>query len=446
MGGGGAFGIDDLSIALLLGGLVLLLSVVAVRVSVRSGLPSLLLYLAIGLALGVGGLGIPFDNDLLTQVLGYTALVLILAEGGLTTSWPAIKPSVRPAALLSTVGVVVSIAVTGTATHLLLDLGWEQSFLVGAILSSTDAAAVFSVLRTVPLPRRITGMLEAESGFNDAPVVMMVLALSHAVASSGPTNWWEVAALAGVELVVGAAVGAALGWLGGRLLAYFADTSSALFSIAVMAVCVIAYAAATLLHTSGFIAVYLAGLVLGNMALPHRQAIKGFSAAVGWLAQIGLFVLLGLLATPSELLRWVGPAFFVGLVLLLVARPLSILVSLTPFRVAWRDRSSSAGRGCAAPCPSCSPPSRSPRVRPSWAGCSTWCSCSSSSSPWSRARPCPGWPVASACSMPTPPATSPSSSPRWTGSTRTSSPSRSARTRGSPVSRSSSCGCRAAPR
>ncbi|GMA20652.1 cation:proton antiporter [Arsenicicoccus piscis] len=150
MGGGGAFGIDDLSIALLLGGLVLLLSVVAVRVSVRSGLPSLLLYLAIGLALGVGGLGIPFDNDLLTQVLGYTALVLILAEGGLTTSWPAIKPSVRPAALLSTVGVVVSIAVTGTATHLLLDLGWEQSFLVGAILSSTDAAAVFSVLRTVP--------------------------------------------------------------------------------------------------------------------------------------------------------------------------------------------------------------------------------------------------------------------------------------------------------
>ena len=147
-----AFTVSDLDLALLVGTLVLLVSVATVRLSVRSGLPSLLLYLGIGVAIGEAGLGIRFDSAELTQVLGYSALVLILAEGGLTTSWDGIRRSVAPAALLSTLGVVVSVAVVGLAAHFVLDVSWTVALLVGAVLASTDAAAVFSVLRRVPLP------------------------------------------------------------------------------------------------------------------------------------------------------------------------------------------------------------------------------------------------------------------------------------------------------
>ena len=178
--------LGDLTLSLLIGSAVLLVAVAAVRVSVRSGLPSLLVFLAIGLSLGESGLGITFDSEELTQVLGYAALVLILAEGGLTTRFSSIRASVAPAAVLSTVGVVVSVAVVAVAVRFVLQLDWTVALLIGAILSSTDAAAVFSVLRKVPLPHRVTGVLEAESGINDAPVVLMVSALASAAAPGRP--------------------------------------------------------------------------------------------------------------------------------------------------------------------------------------------------------------------------------------------------------------------
>lgn len=335
----GAFTLTDLTPALLVGSLVLLVSVAAVRLSVKSGLPSLLLYLAIGLAIGESGLGIQFNSAELTQVLGYAALVLILAEGGLSTSWQGIRASVAPAAVLATVGVVISIAVVGVACRYLLDLPWVTALLVGAILSSTDAAAVFSVLRRVPLPRRITGLLEAESGFNDAPVVILVTALATASADPSHTAaWWVLGWHATVELAGGSLIGLAIGWLGGQFMRRVASGSSGLFSIGVMSLTVLAYACAAAVHTSGFIACYLAALVLGNMALPHRPAVRAFATSMGWFAQIGLFVLLGLLASPPDMGNQVGRAVVIGLVLLLVARPLSVLVSTTPFRMPWRDQ------------------------------------------------------------------------------------------------------------
>lgn len=334
-----AFTLHELTPALLIGSVVLLVSVAAVRLSVKSGLPSLLLYLAIGLLLGEAGLGIEFDSAELTQVLGYTALVFILAEGGISTRWDGIRAAVAPAAVLATVGVAVSVAVTGVAAHYLLHLSWTAALLVGAILSSTDAAAVFSVLRRVPLPRRLTGMLEAESGFNDAPVVLLVTALATQAAHPERADpWWLLVVQAAGELAGGAVLGIAVGWLGGRYLRRVATGSSGLFSIGIISLTVLAYGVAAAVHTSGFIACYLAALVLGNMALPHRPAVQGFATAVGWLAQIGLFVLLGLLASPSSMGDQVVPAIVIGLVLLLVARPVSVLVSMTPFRVAWRDQ------------------------------------------------------------------------------------------------------------
>jgi len=331
--------VDDVGLVALESAGVLLIAVVAVRLSVRSGLPSLLLYLGLGLLIGERGLGLRFDDAQLTGVLGYAALVVILAEGGLTTRWSTIRPSMLPAALLSTVGVCVSIAVTGTAAHLLLDLEWRTALLVAAVVTSTDAAAVFSVLRRLPLPSRLVGTLEAESGFNDAPVVIAVVTLTSGVLDpQGQPSWPVLAGTAVWELAVGAAVGLAVGRFGAAGLRRVALPSSGLYPISVMGLAVFAFGAADVLHGSGFLAVYLAALVLGNVRLPHGAAVRGFAEGLGWTAQIGLFVLLGLLADPARLPASVLDGVVLGLVLLLVARPLSVLLSVSWFRIPLREQ------------------------------------------------------------------------------------------------------------
>ena len=332
--------LSDLNLGLLIGASVLIVAIAAVRLSVRSGMPSLLIYLGLGVLIGEAGvLGIEFESHTLTQALGYAALVLILAEGGLTTRWSAIRSAIAPTIVLSTVGVMVSVAVIAALAHYVLGMPWLTAALVGAVLASTDAAAVFSVLRTVPLPRRITGMLEAESGFNDAPVVILVVAFAEmSVPGAEPMTWYALLGLAVAELAGGALIGLGVGWLGGQFMRRVAGGSSGLFSIGILALTVLAYALATIVHASGFIACYLAALVLGNLGLPHRAAVNGFATALGWLAQIGLFVLLGLLASPDRLLSQIVPALILGFALLLLARPLSVIVSTTPFGVPWRDQ------------------------------------------------------------------------------------------------------------
>ncbi|MDX3226173.1 potassium/proton antiporter [Streptomyces sp. ME19-01-6] len=327
--------VHHLNELLLICSLVLLVAVAAVRVSTRSGLPTLLIYLGLGVAIGQDGIGVVFEDAELTQVLGYAALVVILAEGGLGTKWREIKPALPLAAVLSTVGVAVSVGVTATAAHYLVGLDWRQALIIGAVVSSTDAAAVFSVLRKVPLPRRLTGALEAESGFNDAPVVILVVAFS---AQGAIDHWYVLLGEIALELAIGAVVGLAIGWLGAYGLRHVALPASGLYPIAVMAIAVIAYAGGALAHGSGFLAVYLASLILGNAKLPHWPATRGFAEGLGWIAQIGMFVLLGLLVTPHELGDDVWPAIGVGMALTMVARPVSVLVSTAPFRVPWREK------------------------------------------------------------------------------------------------------------
>ncbi|MFF0015971.1 potassium/proton antiporter [Streptomyces sp. NPDC005374] len=328
--------VHHLNQLLLVCSLVLLVAVAAVRISSRSGLPSLLVYLGIGIAMGQDGIGdIHFDNAELTQVIGYAALVVILAEGGLGTKWKEIEPVLPAATALALAGVAVSVGVTATAAHYLIGLEWRQALIIGAVVSSTDAAAVFSVLRKIPLPTRVTGTLEAESGFNDAPVVILVVAFSQA----GPVDHWY--ALIGeitLELAIGAAIGIAVGWLGSWGLRHVALPASGLYPIAVMAIAVTAYAAGSLAHGSGFLAVYLASMAMGNAKLPHWPATRGFADGLGWIAQIGMFVLLGLLVTPHELGDDVLPGLVIGLVLTMVARPLSVFLCLTPFRVPWQEQ------------------------------------------------------------------------------------------------------------
>ncbi|MDI5941643.1 potassium/proton antiporter [Micromonospora sp. DH15] len=324
-------------LALLLGAGVLLVAVGAVRFSTRLGVPSLLVYLALGVAIGESGLGIRFDDVDLTRTLGFCALIVIIAEGGLTARWSTLRPVLGLASALSTVGVVVSILVVGLAVHLLLGLDWRLAMLYGAVLSSTDAAAVFATLRRLRLPPRLVATLEAESGMNDAPVVLLVVLLSRSATEAGHPWWYEVLLL-GYELGVGAAVGVGAGLAGRAALRRAALPSAGLYPIAVVGFTVLAYAAGAVLHASGFLAVYVAGVLLGNARLPHRQAILGFADGLAWLAQIGRFVLLGLLVSPGRLEAAVLPAVVAGLALLLLARPLSVAVSATPFRVGPREQ------------------------------------------------------------------------------------------------------------
>jgi cell volume regulation protein A len=326
--------VEQLNVLLLVAAGVLLVAIGAVHVSAGVGVPALLIYLALGLALGESGLGVKFSDANLAQSLGFAALVVILAEGGLTTRWDSIRRGLPLAVLLSTVGVALSAMLTGLAAAWLLHVDLRIGVLCGAMVSSTDAAAVFATLRRLGLPGRLTAVLEAESGFNDAPVVLLVMALSL----NEHRALWQHAGLLAYELVAGGLIGLAAGWIGATLLRRQALPATGLYPVAVITFAVLGYAAAAVAHTSGFLAVYLAALVLGNADLPHRPAVRSFSEGLAWLAQIGLFVMLGLLASPSRLPDVVLPAIAVGLVLLLVARPLSVLASGLPLRVPWREQ------------------------------------------------------------------------------------------------------------
>ncbi|MGK5684570.1 potassium/proton antiporter [Actinoplanes sp. URMC 104] len=314
-----------LDYALLIGSAVLLVAVAAVRFSTRLGLPSLLVYLAIGMVIGEAGLGIRFDDAELTRALGFCALIMIIAEGGLTARWSTLRPVLGLAASLSTIGVAVSIAVVGVAVHVVLDLPWQLALLYGAVLSSTDAAAVFATLRRLRLPSRLVATLEAESGMNDAPVVLLVVLLSADLSEMHP--WWHELLLLTYELAAGAAIGFAVGAVGRWLLRNAALPSAGLYPIAAVGLTVLAYAAGAVAHASGFLAVYVAGVVLGNGRIPHRRAILGFADGLAWVAQIGLFVLLGLLSSPGRLDEALGPALVTGVALVLLARPLSVVVA-----------------------------------------------------------------------------------------------------------------------
>lgn len=330
------FDVHQLDTFVLVGAAVTLLAVLAVRLSTRAGLPSLLVYLGIGVVLGESVLGIGFEDAELAHALGFAALAIILAEGGLTTSWRETRPSMRLGAALATVGVAVSVGVVALAGHYLLGLPWELAVLLGAVCSPTDAAAVFSVLRGLPLPRRLTGALEAESGLNDAPTVVLVT-----LVSTGAALDHGVVGMVGIivfELVVGTLVGLAAGFGGAWVMRRVALPSTGLYPIAVLCLTLVAYGASSALHASGFAAVYVAALVLGNAELPHRLATRSFVEGLAWIAQIGLFVMLGLLLSPGRI-GWetIGVAMAAGLILTLLARPVSVLLSSLVQPMPWRE-------------------------------------------------------------------------------------------------------------
>lgn len=326
----------QLELFILVSSLVVLAGVAAVRISTRAGLPSLLLYLGIGLAIGESGLGIQFEDTELTVLLGTLALAVILGEGGFSTQWSVVRPVLGLAGLMATLGVAVSVTVTAAIAHLALDVDLRTALLLGAVVGSTDAAATFSVMRRLPVNPRIRATLEAESGFNDPPVIILVTVVTSDAWDKA--NPWSMGGTILYQLVLGVLVGLAVGVLGQWLLARSALPSAGLYPLATFAIMFAAFASAGLLQASGLMAIYVAGMWLGNARLPHHRATAGFADGMGWLAQIGLFVLLGLLASPARLSEAFLPAAIVGLGLLLVARPLSVVVCASWWRTPWRHQ------------------------------------------------------------------------------------------------------------
>jgi cell volume regulation protein A len=330
----------DLDLILLVGAVVVIVAILAARLGSRVGLPSLLLFLGLGMVMGESGLGVQFEDADLARALGFAALVIILAEGGLTTRWADIRSSTLLALVLATVGVGISVGLMTAFGYYVLGLDLWIAVLLGAVTSPTDAAAVFSVLRHVPIPHALRGALEAESGLNDAPTVLLV-SLASAVALGLPAHG-GVPGLVGLillELAAGLAIGVSLGWLGVQLLRRVALPPSGLYPLAALVWAVLAYGIGAAAHTSGFAAVYVCALMLGNAQLPHRTATRSFVEGVGWIAQIGLFVMLGLLASPGRVTLYaVLVALLAGLFLTFLARPVSVYLSAVWFKVPLRHQ------------------------------------------------------------------------------------------------------------
>ncbi len=321
---------------LLIGSAVLLIAVLAARLGAWIGLPSLLIFLAVGM--GIELMGFRMDDAGLAHALGFAALVFILGEGGFTTRWADIKQALTVAALLATLGVVTSVAAVAAFCYLVLHLPLPAAVLMGAVIAPTDSAAVFSVLRTVPLPAQIRATLEGESGLNDAPIVLLVGVATEWSLGVLPEGGPPIVALTiVVELIGGLLLGALVGWLGAKLLKGVALPASGLYPLGAMGMVVLAYGLGVFVHVSGFAAVYVCAVILGNSDLPHRGATRSFAEGIGWVSQIGLFIMLGMLSRPQRLTPEVlGVGLIIGAFVTFVARPLSVFACASWVRMPWR--------------------------------------------------------------------------------------------------------------
>jgi cell volume regulation protein A len=320
-------------------GALLAVSIVSSRALDRASVPVVLIFLAVGMLAGSEGIGgIAFDNYRLAYRLGTLALVLILFDGGLNTPREVIRTAVRPAAVLATIGVVGTAAVLAVAAHL-IGLPWPEALLIGAIVSSTDAAAVFAVLRGsgIQLKRRVGATLELESGINDPMAVILTTALAELLTAGAAAADWRLAVEVLVQLVVGALMGAALGFGGRYGLVRLRLSASGLYPVLMLALALLAFGLTTLLAGSGFLAVYVAGIILGNGPLPFRAGVLRVHDALAWLAQITMFLVFGLLVFPSQLAPVALTGTALALVLAFIARPAVVAACVWPFGYSTRE-------------------------------------------------------------------------------------------------------------
>ncbi len=328
-------------IALLALGILLLTTVFAGTLSSRFGLPALIGFLGLGMLAGIDGPGgIAFDNYLLTQGVGIACLIFILFSGGMDTDWRDVRRVAGPALLLATVGVLISAGITAVAAVMILGFDPFQAFLLGAVVASTDAAAVFAILRSTGLDLHgdVSALIEVESGSNDPMAIFLVGAalLFIAAPDSSPL---ALGAEFIVQMMMGSGIGFAAGYLLPEILKHMKYQHGGLAFVISISAALIAYGLAEVLGGNGFLAAYVAGMVSGNRFYTAKKIVSTFQDGMAWLAQVVMFLTLGLLVSPSNLADVIVPGLAVTFTLMLVARPLSVFICLAPFRqFDWRAK------------------------------------------------------------------------------------------------------------
>ena len=335
-------------------GLLFFASVLANRLSDRLGVPTLLMFLGLGMIVGTDGLGlIDFDQPAVANFIGIFALAYILFSGGLDTDWRTVRPVLWPGLILSTAGVVVTAVLTGLFAWLVLGLPPKDGLLLGSIISSTDAAAVFAILRArgVRLKGRLKPLLELESGSNDPMAVFLTLAVIGIITRPAESSWTTIVPSLLLNMASGIAIGVSVGYLAARAFDRLRLEYEGLYPVLGMSIVLLAYGLAQLLWGNGFLAVYACGIVLGNQDFLHKRDLVKFHDGLGWLMQIVLFLALGQLVFPSRLPDIAGTALLVSAFLMFVARPAAVYLGLwrSPFTLAERTLISWTGLRGAVP-------------------------------------------------------------------------------------------------
>jgi cell volume regulation protein A len=331
--------LDSVSIAILLGAVLVMAGILSSLLALRFGAPLLLVFLFIGMLAGDSGPGqLQFDDVRTTYLVGSVALALILFDGGLRTRFQSIRAVLAPSMVLATVGVLLTALVTAPVAKYALDIYWSEALLIGAVVASTDAAAVFLLVHTqgLRLRPRVGATLEAESGTNDPFAIFLTLMLVEFI-SIGQSSAAHVA----LEFAQEAVLGTIMGVVGGRLVVLALNKVAlpqGLHAPFVATAALVIFGVAQMAHASGFLAVYLAGIIIGNRPTRAHNSVVTFLDAATWLAQIVMFVLLGLLVSPHRLLDSLRPAVIVAIALMVLARPVAVFLCLAPFRFNWREK------------------------------------------------------------------------------------------------------------
>ncbi|KKO50494.1 potassium transporter Trk [Arsukibacterium sp. MJ3] len=330
---------DAINLTILVAGLLFFVSIIATLISARLGAPMLLIFLIIGMLAGEDGIaGIQFDNPQTAFLIGSIALVIILFDGGMRTHPERFRVALAPASMLATLGVVITCGVVGVSAAYMLDLSIMEGLLLGAILSSTDAAAVFSIFQSqrLRIKQRVASTLEIESGSNDPMAVMLTLTLVSVLAQDAKLDWLVL-----LSFLQQAVVGAAMGYGAGRVFVFLCrklPLSFAFFPLLAVASSIFIYAITNSFGGSGFLAVYLMGYLVGNARLPQIIHILRMHDGLAWISQISMFLMLGLLVVPSNLKEHLIDALILAGILIFIARPLAVLISLVPFRFPVKDQ------------------------------------------------------------------------------------------------------------
>jgi potassium/hydrogen antiporter len=326
---------------------LVILSIYTIKLSNRFGIPSLVLFLAIGMLAGSDGLGgISFDNPALVRSLGVTALVLILFSGGLDTEWSAIRPLVWQGVSLSTIGVLVTALLIGVFVAWVQGFSFLEGLLLGAIVSSTDAAAVFMVLRArkTKIPRRLIQLLEFESGSNDPMAVVLTIALIRLLMEPS-TSFGELVLFFVMQMGVGTVIGIAMGEIMRRLFNALDLELEGIYPVLSLALALLTYGLTDYLDGSGFLAVYLAGLVMARKPFTHQQSVLRFHDGLAWLMQVTMFLALGLQVFPARLVPIAGVGILISLFLIFIARPASVHAALAFSPMSFREQTLVAWAG-----------------------------------------------------------------------------------------------------